>query len=182
VKQSGKRRKKRSADKDRSKQPDQIKPQGDGYMALQFLETLKKEHEDVQHILEELQNTSDGAVKTKEDLFRKLKQELIPHMKGEEKHFYPLLMKNKEIQEMGLEAVEEHHVAEIVLKELDALSKDAQNWKAKAKVFAELVNHHIQEEEEEVFPSAEKMFDDKQLEKAMSAYSSEAQQMKQKLK
>lgn len=151
-------------------------------MALQFTEILKKEHSEVQSILQELENTSEGAVKTKEKLFMKLKQELIPHMKGEEKHFYPLLLKNKESKEMGLEAVEEHHVAEVVLNELDSLSKDAENWKAKAKVFAELVNHHIHEEEEEVFPSAEKMFDDKQLEQAMSAYSQEAQEMKQKLK
>jgi hemerythrin-like domain-containing protein len=151
-------------------------------MALQFLETLKKEHADVQSILQELQNTSEGAVKSKENLFLKLKKELIPHMKGEEKHFYPLLLKNKESADMGMEAIEEHHVAEIVLKELESLSKDAKNWKAKAKVFAELVNHHIQEEEEEVFPSAEKMFDDKQLEQVMSAYSQETEKMKKNLK
>jgi hypothetical protein len=59
-------------------------------MAHEFLSTLEKEHVEVQDILEKLKNTSATAVKTKEDLFMKLKQELIPHMKGKKNIFIPL--------------------------------------------------------------------------------------------
>lgn len=151
-------------------------------MTHQFIQTLQKDHQEVQSILGKIQNTSEGAVKTKEDLFMQLKQELIPHMKGEEKHFYPLLMKKKEAQELGMEAMEEHHVAEVVLKELDSLSKDAKNWKAKAKVFSELVSHHIEEEEEEVFKTASELLSEDELDQVMSSFESEKEAVKKKLK
>jgi hemerythrin-like domain-containing protein len=151
-------------------------------MTHQFIQALQKDHQEVQAILGKIQETSEGSVKTKENLFMQLKQELIPHMKGEEKHFYPLLMKKKEAQELGMEAMEEHHVAEIVLKELDSLSKDAKNWKAKAKVFSEIVQHHIEEEEEEVFNTAQELLSEDELDTVMSSFSKEKEAIKKKLK
>jgi hemerythrin-like domain-containing protein len=151
-------------------------------MAHEFLETLEKEHVEVQEILEKLKNTSGKAVKSKEDLFMKLKQELIPHMKGEEKHFYPLLLKKKEGKEIGLEALEEHHVAEMILKELDSLSKSDETWNAKISVFAEIVKHHIEEEEEEVFDKAKDLLTDDELNKIMSSFTSEKEKVKKGIK
>jgi hemerythrin-like domain-containing protein len=151
-------------------------------MAHEFLETLEKEHVEVQEILEKLKNTSGKAVKSKEDLFMKLKQELIPHMKGEEKHFYPLLLKKKEGKEVGLEAMEEHHVAEMILKELDSLSKSDETWNAKISVFAEIVKHHIEEEEEEVFEKAKDLLTDDELNKIMSSFTSEKEKVKKGIK
>jgi hemerythrin-like domain-containing protein len=151
-------------------------------MSHEFLETLEKEHVEVQEILEKLKNTSGKAVKSKEDLFMKLKQELIPHMKGEEKHFYPLLLKKKEGKEIGLEAMEEHHVAEMILKELDSLSKSDETWNAKISVFAEIVKHHIEEEEEEVFEKAKDLLTDDELNKIMSSFTSEKEKVKQGIK
>jgi hemerythrin-like domain-containing protein len=151
-------------------------------MAHEFLETLEKEHVEVQEILEKLKNTSGKAVKSKEDLFMKLKQELIPHMKGEEKHFYPLLLKKKEGKEVGLEAMEEHHVAEMILKELDSLSKSDETWNAKISVFAEIVKHHIEEEEEEVFEKAKDLLSEDELSKIMSSFTSEKEKVKKGIK
>jgi hemerythrin-like domain-containing protein len=151
-------------------------------MAHEFLAALEKDHEEVQEILKKLQDTSAKAVKTKEDLFMKLKQELIPHMKGEEKHFYPLLMKKKGGKDVGMEALEEHHVAEMTLKELDSLSKSAENWNAKIKVFAEIVKHHIEEEEEEVFEKAEDLLDNDELDKIMSSFSKEKEKLSKEIK
>jgi hemerythrin-like domain-containing protein len=150
-------------------------------MAHEFLETIEKEHQEVQELLDKIENTSSGAVKTKEDLFMKLKRELIPHMKAEEKAFYPVLMNNGG-KEVGLEAIEEHHVAEIVLKELDKLPKNAENWDAKFKVFAELLKHHIEEEEEDVFDAAEDMLDDDQMSQVMTSFMEEKKSIVKKLK
>jgi hemerythrin-like domain-containing protein len=151
-------------------------------MAHEFLETLEKEHVEVQEILEKLKNTSGKAVKSKEDLFMKLKQELIPHMKGEEKHFYPLLLKKKEGKEIGLEAMEEHHVAEMILKELDSLSKSDETWNAKISVFSEIVKHHIEEEEEEVFEKAKDLLSEDELSEIMSSFTSEKEKVKKGIK
>lgn len=150
-------------------------------MSHEFFQTLEKDHQEVKGILEKLESASDRAVKSKEDQFLKLKQELIPHMKGEEKHFYPALTDKKGARKKALEALEEHHVAETVLKELDKLPKDAENWSAKLKVFKELVEHHIEEEEEEVFEAAEDALDDKTLDKIMKSFEAEKEKVKKKV-
>ncbi len=151
-------------------------------MAHKFFQTLQKDHKEVQDILAKLLETSDGSVKSREKIFLQLKQELIPHMKSDDELFYPLLIKNKESAELGMEAMEEHHVAETVLKELDQLSKNEKNWKAKASVFSELVKHHIEEEEDEVFKSAEKMLDKDELDKLMSEFTNKKEDIKKSLK
>ncbi len=151
-------------------------------MAHQFLQTLEKDHEEVKGILEKLESTSKTAVKKKEDLFMKLKQELIPHMKGEEKHFYPALDHDEKAREVALESLEEHHVAEMVLKELDKLSKDADNWDAKLKVFKEIVEHHIEEEQDEVFEAARNALDKQEMDEILEAFEKEKEKAKNKIK
>jgi hemerythrin-like domain-containing protein len=151
-------------------------------MSHEFLQTLQKDHQEVKQILANLKNTSDRAMKTREDLFMNLKQELIPHMKGEEKHFYPSLKDNKEAREVTMESLEEHHVAETVLKELDKLSRDAENWGAKLKVFKEIVEHHIEEEEEELFKAAEDTLDEDDFDKIMTSFQDEKEKVKKTIK
>jgi hemerythrin-like domain-containing protein len=151
-------------------------------MAHELLVTLENDHDEVKAILDKLENTSKTAKKTKEDLFLKLKRHLIPHMKGEEKHLYSALTDDKEGHEVALESLEEHHVAEMVLQELDSLDKDAENWDAKLKVFKELVEHHIEEEEEEVFRAAEEAFNEDQLDDMMSSFVEEKKTVMQKMK
>ena len=151
-------------------------------MSHEFLETLEKDHEEVKELLEKLQSTSKSAMKSKEDLFLKFKQELIPHMKAEEKHFYPVLLDKKGGHEVALESLEEHHVAEMVLKELDSLPKDADNWNAKLRVFTELVLHHIEEEEEEVFDAADDSLEDEELDRIMELFMEEKETLRKKIK
>jgi hemerythrin-like domain-containing protein len=149
-------------------------------MAHEFFRTLEQEHEEVKKILDQLESTSPGAVKQKEDLFAKLKQELIPHMKGEEKHFYSLLLDKKSARKPTMEAMEEHHLAEMVLKELDKLAKNEEQWDAKLKVFKELLEHHIEEEEEELFEAAQDNLEPSQLDRIMSAYAEEKKKIGKK--
>jgi hemerythrin-like domain-containing protein len=151
-------------------------------MAHEFFQMLEKEHEEVKGILAKLESQSKGSAKTKEDLFLKLKEELIPHMKGEEKHFYPALKDGDETSDVAMEGIEEHHVAETVLKELDKLSKDAENWDAKLKVFKEIVEHHIEEEEEELFEAAEDALEEDDLDKIMASFEKEKEKAKKKIK
>ncbi|GAB6058904.1 hemerythrin domain-containing protein [Desulfonatronum parangueonense] len=149
-------------------------------MPHELLQTIEKEHLDVKELLHKIENKSARAVKTKEDLFKKLKRELIPHMKGEEKHFYPLLLNKKAGKQVGLEAMEEHHAAETLLKELDQLPTSAENWDAKFAVFAELVRHHIQEEEDNVFDAAQEMLETEELDKAMTGFFEEKKEHEKK--
>jgi hemerythrin-like domain-containing protein len=146
-----------------------------------FFQLLENDHNEVKNILEKLQETSDGAVKTREKLFLQLKKEILPHMKAEEKAFYPSLKEEKESRLQSLEAIEEHHVAELVLNELEQLPKNEENWSAKLKVFKELVEHHIEEEEEEIFSLAEEVLDEERVDQIMDSFQKEKEKIKSEI-
>ncbi|PKN28493.1 MAG: cytosolic protein, partial [Deltaproteobacteria bacterium HGW-Deltaproteobacteria-21] len=146
----------------------------------EFLEELKKDHQEVKDILEKLK--SSGGEKSREKLFLELKKEIQPHMKAEEKAFYTILTKEKESKENALEGFEEHHVTEMVLKELDKMGKAEERWLAKMKVFAELVDHHVEEEESKIFQDAQSVLDDEQMDEILEEFNEQKEQLRKKIK
>ncbi len=120
---------------------------------------LKQDHEKVAGIFEKLEPTTERALKTREELFAQLKGELDVHAEVEEQIFYPAIKDAEETHEITLEAYEEHNVVKTLLAELDAEPKDTEEWKAKLTVLKENVEHHVEEEEEEMFPKARKVLD-----------------------
>lgn len=143
---------------------------------------LKKDHEEVKGILGKLKETKESEMKKREELFLKLRIELVPHMKAEESAFYPPLMAKKEAREDALEGMEEHHVSDMVLKELETTQKDEDKWGAKMGVFKELVEHHIKDEESKVFKSAEKALGRDEIQNIMKQFEQEKQKSKKSLK
>ncbi|MDY0039557.1 MAG: hemerythrin domain-containing protein [Desulforhabdus sp.] len=150
-------------------------------MHQEFFKVLKKDHQEVKSILEQLKETSKTATKAREKLFSQLKEEIKPHMTGEEKAFYPALKKYEEAKDNVLESIEEHHVTESVLKELDKMSKSEENWGAKLSVFKELVEHHIEEEEEKIFSDAEENLDAEKMKQIMEDFNKEKEKAKKAL-
>jgi len=148
----------------------------------EFFQMLKKDHEEVKGILGKLKETKESELKKREEVFLKLRIELVPHMKAEESVFYPPLMAKKESREDALEGVEEHHVSEMVLKELETTQKGEDIWGAKMAVFKELVEHHIKDEESKVFKSAEKALTQDDFEKIMKQFEQEKQKIKKNMK
>lgn len=132
-------------------------------MPQDLFELLQEDHDKVRGILDDLLETSANAHKTRETGFKKLKDELIPHIRAEERAFYSALQEHEESREVALEALEEHHVAETVLSELSSSDMNDERWGAKLQVFQEILEHHIEEEESEVFDAAEEVFDEQQL-------------------
>jgi len=147
-------------------------------MHKEFFQTLQKDHEEVKGILKHLKETSARASKSREDLFSKLKKEIVPHMKSEEKVFYPALKEKKEAREDTLESIQEHHVAELVLNELDANPKNGEEWGAKLSVFKEIVEHHIEEEEEKIFQDARKELKEDEMERILKGFNEEKEKIK----
>lgn len=147
-------------------------------MAVELFELLQKDHDRVKGILEDLSETSEKAEKTRRTGFDRLKEELIPHMRAEEQAFYPVLKSLEETRELALEALEEHHVAETVLSELGSMSMTDEAWTAKLQVFQELLEHHIEEEEGEIFDQAEEVLDEDQLQDIMQQVQSIKQEAK----
>lgn len=120
---------------------------------------LKEDHAKAKKLLEALLATTERAGRKRRDLVESIKTELQTHMQLEEQIFYPALKessKSKEVQRLYYEAVEEHHAADTVLADLMNADPGGPNFSGKAKVLKELVLHHIQEEEKEIFPQARK--------------------------
>ncbi len=118
---------------------------------------LKTDHKKVAGIFEKLEPTTERGAKTREELFAQLKNELDIHARIEEEVFYPALKEADETHDIVLESYEEHAVVKQLLSELDELSKDDETWGAKLKVLQENVEHHVEEEEGEMFPKARKV-------------------------
>ena len=131
---------------------------------MDAFELLKADHEKVSGIFEKLDATTERGVKTREELFTQLKQELDVHAKIEETILYPVLKEASETEEITLEAYEEHNVIKQLLADLEELPKEDETWGAKLTVLKENVEHHVEEEEGEMFKSARKVLSQEQIE------------------
>ena len=86
------------------------------------------------------------------------------HARIEETIFYPELKKADETRDITLEAFEEHRLVKQLLGELEEMDKGAEEWTAKFTVLKENVEHHVEEEEGEMFPKARKVSSEEQAE------------------
>ena len=125
---------------------------------------LKADHKKVAGILEKIDSTTERGVKTREELFTQLKTELDAHARVEETIFYPELDKADETHDITLEAFEEHRLVKQLLSELEKMDKGDEQWIARFTVLKENVEHHVEEEEGEMFPKARKVLSAEQVE------------------
>ena len=143
---------------------------------------LKEDHKKVSGIFEKLEPTTERGVKTRDELFAQLKQELDIHAHIEETIFYPVLKREAETREITLEGFEEHHVIKTLLGELEETAPDTEQWGAKLKVLKENVEHHVEEEEGEMFKAAREVFSKEQFEEMGARMEAEKKAQQQKLK
>jgi hemerythrin-like domain-containing protein len=125
---------------------------------------LTEDHDKMKKLLSELETTTERGVKTRAELFSTIKGELTIHEIIEEEIFYPELKAHPKAEDIVLEGYEEHHVVDLVMKELEETPVDDESWGAKAKVMKENVEHHMEEEEGEMFKQARSVFDRDELE------------------
>jgi hypothetical protein len=130
---------------------------------MDALSLLKEDHDKVKKMLEDLDSTTERGVKTREQLFNRIKRELKIHEAIEEEIFYPALKDHPKTRELTLEAYEEHHVVDLVMAEIETVPFDQETWGAKFTVMKENVEHHIEEEEGEMFKQAKQVFDEDEL-------------------
>src|SRR4030095_9131294 len=121
---------------------------------MNVFEVLKADHEKVAGIMEKIDQTTERASKTREELFTQLKNELDLHAEIEEQIFYPALEDREETRDITLEAYEEHNLVKQILSEVESEPNDDETWTAKFTVLKENVEHHVEEEEGELFKKA----------------------------
>jgi predicted DNA-binding protein len=124
---------------------------------------LEADHKKVKGLLAELDSTTERGIKTRTELFATIKGELTLHEIVEEEIFYPELKAHPKAKDIVLEGYEEHHVVDLLMGELEALDVGDEAWGAKATVMRENIEHHIEEEEGEMFKQARQIFDRREL-------------------
>jgi hemerythrin-like domain-containing protein len=115
---------------------------------------LETDHRRLEELLKQGDETTERAVKARTDLLHALTAELTVHELIEEKVLYPALKVHAEAKDIVLEGYQEHHIADVIVKELHEVAKDDEQWGAKFKVLKESLEHHIDEEEWEMFRTA----------------------------
>ena len=120
---------------------------------------LKDDHKKVKGLLAQLDKTTERGAERRRKLLGQIETEVKAHTTVEEEIFYPAYrdaVKKKDDRELYQEALEEHHVVDLVLAELKGTDPGGEVFGAKAKVLKELIEHHAEEEEKEMFPKARK--------------------------
>jgi hemerythrin-like domain-containing protein len=130
---------------------------------MSIIEMLKEDHKEVSEILDRLCETTEAAVKMREEMFDELKTALITHSKAEEKALYQTVENEDEVHDIILESFEEHALIENLLIEMSNLDVSEETWTAKLAVLKENVEHHVDEEESELLPKVKKMFSSDEL-------------------
>jgi len=111
-------------------------------------------------------------------LFGRLEREMRVHEVLEEEILYPALKEHDKAKDLALEGYEEHHVVDTIMGEMRDVSVEDETWTAKFSVMKENIEHHIEEEEGEMFPKAREIFSADELEEMgerMAARRKEAQ-------
>ena len=145
---------------------------------MNAIELLEADHEIVNELFEKVKSTDDSE---HPQIFTKIKAELDTHAHIEETILYPRLLEegNEELQKIVREGIEEHRQVKMFLRELAALSDESDKFEAKLTVLMEDVEHHVEEEESEMFPLVEDQFDAEVFEELGAAMEAEKKSFKQ---
>ena len=129
---------------------------------MNALELLKQDHQKVKGLFQEIRKSSDRS--KQKELFDKIDTELEMHTHIEETIFYPAIGEQEKLKDMVAEALEEHQQAKELLQQLEELRADNHDFGSNLQRLMEAVEHHVEEEEGEMFPKIREVFDEDELE------------------
>lgn len=134
--------------------------QGKTTKNMDAVDLLKSQHREVEDLFEEFADATGNQ--KKRAIFEQIADKLAVHAGIEEKDFYPSV-KAEETEDLLLESLEEHLAAKRVIADLLAMDPSDETFEAKVTVLQEQIEHHVEEEEEELFPKVRKLFDSEVL-------------------
>ncbi len=129
---------------------------------MNVLEEIKKEHEEFKSLITQIEN-SDG--KPKKELFKELYAKIKGHHEAEEHVVFPDVKEKSDDKgkEIVMEMIEEHSLGAYQFSVLQKTSVDNETWDAKFSVLKEVLTHHMDEEEKELFKQAKKVLSKEEL-------------------
>jgi hemerythrin superfamily protein len=139
--------------------------------------TLKKEHKEVKEMFEQILDDKKPSM----TIFNQIMDALQPHMSGEEKYFYPAIKAGDPKEENAFivnEGFEEHKWAKMLAAEICKMEENNEMWLPKVKVLGDMIDHHIEEEEGQVFKAAKKVLSKDQEEEILNKFEQEKKMQK----
>lgn len=124
-----------------------------------IFKVLKQDHDRQRRMLEQLCGTDDGSAERRE-LFEELRRELQAHAAAEEETLYATMLAEPDLRDDARHSVSEHKEIDDYLGELVQIDMDSEGWMAKFEEMRHRYLHHIDEEEEDMFPTAAKALSD----------------------
>jgi hemerythrin superfamily protein len=143
---------------------------------MNAIELLLSQHREVDELFSKIESTKSADRKS--ELFDDIADKLAIHAAIEEHHFYPAVRAAR-TEDILLESLEEHLAIKRVLADLLDVSVDDETFDAKIKVLKEQVEHHVEEEESDLFPKVKKLFDKDELEAIGQAMSAEQAELEE---
>ncbi|MGQ0508763.1 MAG: hemerythrin domain-containing protein [Myxococcaceae bacterium] len=132
---------------------------------MNALKLLMEDHRTVDALFKRFEQAGDNAHREKKRIAARIIKELSIHASIEEQFLYPAARdRDPRLDNQVLEALEEHHVAKWTLDELERMSAEDERFDAKVTVLMESIRHHVEEEEEELFPKLQKVIGEDELE------------------
>lgn len=150
-------------------------------MAKNAVDLLIEDHDRLKSLFKKLEEVPEEQQSEREQLLAKIEKEVQIHTDLEEEIFYPAFQKATEDHDdemMVFEAKEEHEVVDMELPRVKRTDSSTIQFEARAKVLRELITHHLEEEEKEMFPRAKKLLTDDILEELAQEMEKRRAQMK----
>jgi hemerythrin-like domain-containing protein len=138
-------------------------------------ELLKQDHQEASGLMDELETADKGNMGPTRQIFNRLKEALTLHTQIEEQIFYPALEQHEETKDMVGEAFSEHKEVKKMLEDMSSMTPGSDEFMDQLTELRDSVEHHVEEEENEMFPKAERALG----ESRMQELGRQMQQMKQ---
>jgi hemerythrin superfamily protein len=148
-----------------------------------ILATLSKEHGEVAALLGRAQKTKDDdrGQEQRRHLFQEIRQELLSHAVAEERTLYDRMQGLPKTRERAIHGAEEHSKIEALVEELSMVDPANDEWPEVCRELADMVRHHVHEEEHELFPMADDAFSTTELEQIDEEFKREKHVLREKL-
>lgn len=127
-------------------------------MSIDINDRLHDDHVEIKFLLSEIEKTTSRTCDKRQELFHQLKTVLALHRKLEDAAFYANLRKAKDAKFLLVEALNEHHLSSIVLEDLQRIPIEKRMWMGKFCLLKEIIEHHIKEEETDLFARAKTLY------------------------
>ncbi len=144
-----------------------------------LFQDIEQEHDRWMDLMEDLVAVHDPVERRAR--IARLKLRLVPHLKAEERHVYPALKNHPRLRDLVLLAIEEHHIAMSVLRELERMSGEEENWAAKAAALQDILERHAESEENLLLAGANDALPAEAADSVRAAFTAEQDRMRDKM-